>query len=77
MSMYTNLLQDVLETGLQTAPPDDEDVKEFAIPPRMLLMLHAQLNENGFDLPPLWPGDSLTLSITGMGVVRLSACTVH
>jgi hypothetical protein len=43
----------------------------------MLLMICDELNDAGFDLPALWPGDYLELEFSGVGLVVLVPATVH
>lgn len=71
------LLQTYLESERHTFATSSEDEKIFELPARMLLMICDELNDAGFDLPQLWPGDHLELTFTGIGHVTLKPATVH
>ncbi len=73
----TPLLQCAIDAGLQTYPSSPADAKKYELPPRMLLMLHEELVNSGLDLPAMWPGDVLALTLVGFGEIELTAATVH
>lgn len=71
------LLQSFLESEPQSYATASDDAKFYELPARMLLMICDELNDAGFDLPALWPGDHLELEFANVGVITLIAATVH
>ena len=71
------LLQSFLESERRTFATASDDAKFYELPARMLLMICDELNDAGFDLPALWPGDYLELEFSGVGLVVLVPATVH